>query len=323
MPFWQGAAAISAVAAASVVWRGRRRRHVDMEEYEYGGRGLDGTAIKRPIQVEFMRRLFGVGQVGPVYLGIAGVVAVAAGGLSLFLIIEDFMFQVGYNPIMFAREFWVLAVNPPAMAYGLGWAPWREGGVWLVATLLLNVAVLAWWARVYTRARAAGLNGKLAWAFASALFLYFVIYFIRPLLIGNWAQAPGQGFKAILDWTNNVSILYGNFYYNPFHMISIFFLLGSTLLLAMHGATIVAASRYGSHREIEEMMSEGTGTHRAQLFWRWTMGFNVNSKTIHDWCWWFACLTVITGGIGLLLSGTVINDWFSWAQSIGIVAPLP
>jgi photosynthetic reaction center M subunit len=53
------------------------------------------------------------------------------------------------------------------------------------------------------------------------------------------------------------------------------------------------------------------------------MGFNVNSKSIHDWCWWFACLTVITGGIGLLLSGTVINDWFMWAQSIGIVAPIP
>ena len=140
---------------------------------------------------------------------------------------------------------------------------------------------------------------------------------------GTWAQAQARGVKADLDWTNQVSILYGNFYYNPFHMISIFFLLGSTLLMAMHGATIVATSTYGSHREIEEMMSEGTGTHRAQLFWRWTMGFNVNSKTIHDWCWYFAILVMITGGIGLFLSGTVIHDWFTWAESIGIVAPIP
>lgn len=323
-PIWRGAALLTtAGAAGTIIWRGRKHRKVDMEAYEYGGRGISSTGLRKPFDVPLMRRLFGVGQVGPVYAGISGVTAIAAGGFALFFILEDFLYQVSYNPIMFAREFWVLAVNPPAMSYGLGLAPWREGGVWLAATFLLHVAVIAWWVRVYTRARSAGLNGRLAWAFATALFLYFIIYLIRPMLIGNWAQAPGQGFKAVLDWTNNVSVLYGNFYYNPFHMISIFFLLGSTVLLAMHGATIVAASRYGSHREIEEMMSEGTGTHRAQLFWRWTMGFNVNSKTIHDWCWWFACLTVITGGIGLLISGTVIDDWFSWAQTIGIVAPLP
>lgn len=323
MIIWQGAALISVGIIGTVVWRGRKRRAVDMDEYEYGGRGLRGTALKKPKQVKFLKRLFGVAQVGPVYLGISGVVSVFTGGLALFIILESYLFQVGYNPLLFAREFFNLSVEPPAMSYGLMMAPWHDGGAWIIATFLLNVAVLAWWVRVYTRARAAGLNTRLAWSFAAALFLYFIIYLVRPVVIGNWAQAPGQGFKAILEWTNNVSILYGNFYYNPFHMLSIFFLLGSTLLLAMHGATIVAASRYGAHREIEEMMTEGTGTQRAQLFWRWTMGFNVNSKTIHDWCWWFAVLTVITGGIGLLLSGTVITDWFAWAESIGIVAPIP
>jgi photosynthetic reaction center M subunit len=269
------------------------------------------------------RRLFDVGQLGPVYLGVAGTIGLATGALSAFIILEGFLYQVGYNPILFVREFFVLSINPPAMAYGLGWAPWHEGGGWLAATFLLNISVLAWWLRVYTRARAAGLSTHLAWGFAAALFLYFIIYFIRPVLIGNWAQAPAQGFKAVLDWTNNVSVQFGNFYYNPFHMLSIFFLLGSTLLLAIHGATIVATSSYGSHREIEEMMTEGTGTQRAQLFWRWCMGWNANSKTIHQWCWWFAALTAITGGIGLLLSGTLIMDWFAWAESIGIVAPLP
>ena len=326
IPIWQGITgaglALSGVAAA-VAYRGRKNRPVDMHEYEYGGRGLAGTAVKKPIQVGFLKRLFGVGQVGPIYLGIPGTIAVSTGLLAAFVILMEYLYQVNYNPILLAREFFVLTVNPPAMEYGLSWAPWHEGGAWLVATFLLNVAVLAWLVRVYSRARAARLSGHLAWAFISALFLYFVIYLVRPVIIGNWAQAPGQGFKALLDWTNNVSILYGNFYYNPFHMMSIFFLLGSTVLLAMHGATIVATSRYGSHREIEEMMAEGSGTHRAQMFWRWTMGFNVNSKTIHDWCWWFATLTVITGGIGLLLSGTVIMDWFTWAQSIGIVAPIP
>lgn len=322
LPIWQGVAVVSTTAAAIVVWRGRRGRQVDMEEYEYGGRGLEATAVKKPVEVGFLRRLFGVGQVGPVYLGISGVVSVTTGGLAAFIILHDYLYQVGYDPIAFVREFWVLSTDPPAYAYGLNWAPWHEGGAWIVATGLLNVSVFAWFMRVYNRARDAGLSTALAWGFAAALFLYYVIYLVRPLMLGSWAHAPGQGFKAILDWTNNVSILYGNFYYNPFHMLSIFFLLGSTLLLAMHGATIVATSRYGSHREIEEMMVEGTGTQRAQLFWRWTMGFMVNSRTIHIWCWWFAALTAITGGIGLLLSGTVVMDWFVWAQESRFVAPI-
>ena len=31
------------------------------------------------------------------------------------------------------------------------------------------------------------------------------------------------------------------------------------------------------------------------------------------WAWWFAILCPITGGIGILLTGTVVDDWFSWA----------
>ena len=102
---------------------------------------------------------------------------------------------------------------------------------------------------------------------------------------------------------------------------SIFGLLGSTMLLGMHGATIVATARYGSELELDEIEVEGSGTHRAQLFWRWVMGFNANADSIHVWAFWFAILCVVAGAIGLLLSGTVIKDWFTWAQSVHIVAP--
>ena len=104
---------------------------------------------------------------------------------------------------------------------------------------------------MYTRAHATGVGANLARAFSAALFLYFTIYLIRPILLNGWSEAPGHGLKAMLDWTNNVSVRYGNFYYNPFHMLSIFFLLGSTMLLGMHGASIVATSPYGSELEIE------------------------------------------------------------------------
>jgi hypothetical protein len=116
------------------------------------------------------------------------------------------------------------------------------------------------------------------------------------------------------DWTTAFSIRYGNLYYNPFHALSIVFLYGSVLLFAMHGATILAVTRYGGDRELEQIVDRGTASERAALFWRWTMGFNATMEGIHRWAWWFAVLTPITGGIGILLTGTVVDNWFIWAQ---------
>jgi photosynthetic reaction center M subunit len=81
----------------------------------------------------------------------------------------------------------------------------------------------------------------------------------------------------------------------------------------MHGATILATARYGSDREIEQITDRGTATERGALFWRWTMGFNANMESIHRWAWWFAVLTTLTGGIGILLTGTVVDNWYLWA----------
>ena len=115
--------------------------------------------------------------------------------------------------------------------------------------------------------------------------------FIRPLLMGSWSEVVPFGIFPHLDWTAAFSIRYGNLFYNPFHMLSIAFLYGSTLLFAMHGATILAVSRFGGEREIEQIVDRGTAAERAALFWRWTMGFNATMESIHRWAWWFAVLT--------------------------------
>jgi len=82
----------------------------------------------------------------------------------------------------------------------------------------------------------------------------------------------------------------------------------------MHGATILAVGRYGGEREIEQITDRGTASERAALFWRWTMGFNATMELIYRWAWWFAVLTTLTGGIGILLTGTVVDNWYLWAQ---------
>jgi photosynthetic reaction center M subunit len=46
-------------------------------------------------------------------------------------------------------------------------------------------------------------------------------------------------------------------------------------------------------------------------------------ESIHRWAWWFAVLTVITGGIGILLTGTVVDNWYLWAVKHGVAPAYP
>jgi photosynthetic reaction center M subunit len=82
-------------------------------------------------------------------------------------------------------------------------------------------------------------------------------------------------------------------------------------------------SRFGGEREIEQIVDRGTASERAALFWRWTMGFNATMESIHRWAWWFAVLCPITGGIGILLTGTVVDNWYLWAVKHGVAPMYP
>jgi photosynthetic reaction center M subunit len=263
----------------------------------------------------------GNAQLGPIYLGTFGVISVATGAIWFFLVGASFWYQAGFNPAVFLRDLFYLSLEPPAPEYGLGFAPMGEGGLWLIASFFLLISVLTWWVRTYLRAEALGMGKHVAWAFASAIWLFLVLGLIRPVLMGSWSEAVPYGIFSHLDWTNLFSLTYGNLFYNPFHALSIVFLYGSALLFAMHGATILAVSRFGGDREIEQIVDRGTASERAALFWRWTMGFNATMESIHRWAWWFAVLTTLTGGIGILLTGTVVDNWFVWAQDHGY-APL-
>lgn len=257
----------------------------------------------------------GQAQWGPIYLGTTGVISLAFGTLAFLIIGFNFWDQAGWSPQTFMREFFWLTLNPPGPEYGFSpFVPLKEGGWWIWAGFCLTVSILMWWVRTYRRAQALGMGMHIPWAFASAIWLYLVLGFIRPMLLGQWSEAVPFGIFSHLDWTNNFSLVYGNLFYNPFHALSIVFLYGSALLFAMHGATILALGRYGGEREIEQITDRGTAAERGGLFWRWTMGFNATFESIHRWAWWFAVLTTLTGGIGILLTGTVVDNWYLWAQ---------
>ena len=256
----------------------------------------------------------GAAQLGPIYLGRLGIASLLFGFLAFEIIGLNMLASVNWNPIQLVRQLPWLALETPGPQWRFQlFIPLAQGGWWQIAGFCMTTSVILWWARTYFRARALQMGTHVAWAFASAIWLMVVLGFIRPMLMQSWAESVPFGIFPHLDWTAAFSIRYGNLFYNPFHCLSIVFLYGSTLLFAMHGATILAVGRYGGEREIEQITDRGTAAERAALFWRWTMGFNATMESIHRWAWWFAVLTTLTGGIGILLTGTVVDNWYLWA----------
>ncbi len=279
------------------------------------GIALPASDMPRVGGMSFSNLLGRIGnaQVGPIHLGGLGLVSLILGILGFNIIGFNMLAQVNWNPIEFIRQLFWLSLDPPDPKYGLSWPPLGEGGWYMIAGQLITISILLWWVKMYRRAIQLGMGTHVAWAFASAIWLFLVLGFFRPLLMGSWSEAVPFGIFPHLDWTAAFSIRYGNLFYNPFHALSIVFLYGSTLLFAMHGATILAVSRFGGDREIEQIYDRGTASERAALFWRWTMGFNATMESIHRWAWWFAVLCTLTGGIGILLTGTVVDNWYLWA----------
>jgi photosynthetic reaction center M subunit len=255
----------------------------------------------------------GEAQIGPIYMGWLGWSSLLCGLIAFEIIGLNMLASVDWNPIEFIRQLPWLALEPPSPAYGLSLPPLNEGGWWLLAGFFLTASIILWWVRTYVRAVSLGMGTHVAWGFAAAIWLYLVLGFIRPLLMGSWGEAVPFGIFPHLDWTAAFSLRYGNLFYNPFHALSIVFLYGSVLLFAMHGGTILACSRLGADREVEQIVDRGTASERAGLFWRWTMGFCATMESIHRWAWWFAALTGITGGIGILITGTLVDNWYLWA----------
>jgi photosynthetic reaction center M subunit len=267
---------------------------------------------------------FGEMQVFPTYLGIYGIASFICGFIAIEIIGLNMWASVDWSPIRFIKLLPFLALEPPPAKYGLEiFPPLHEGGWWLMAGFFLTAAILLWWVRMYTRARALGMGTHCAWCFASAIWLYLVLGFIRPILMGCWCEAVPFGVIAHLNWTATFSVRYGNLFYDPFHMFSIAFLYGSTMLFAMHAGTILAVAHFGGERETHDIVDRGTAQERAALFWRWTMGFNATFESIHRWIFWFATLTTLCGGIGILMSGTVVDNWYLWGVKHGIAPDYP
>ena len=156
--------------------------------------GMDPTgdiARARPNKARLSKPdgLLGKAQLGPVQLGMFGVVALATGRLWFFFVGLNFVAQAMYSPAVFICALFWCSLEPPSEEYGLGMAPLNEGGWWLISSFFLLVSVISWWIRTYLRAEELGLGKHVSWAFASAIWLFLVLGLIRPLMMGSWSEA--------------------------------------------------------------------------------------------------------------------------------------
>ena len=132
----------------------------------------------------------GNAQIGPIYLGFLGMLSLVCGSIAFVIIGLNMWASVGWDPVQFVRQLFWLALEPPPAKYGLQvLPPLNEGGWWLIAGFFLTTSVLLWWVRMYRRARQLELGTHVAWAFASAIWLFLVLGFIRPLLMGDFSEA--------------------------------------------------------------------------------------------------------------------------------------
>jgi photosynthetic reaction center M subunit len=177
------------------------------------GKGNSPRTGRNPWINHLLGRI-GNAQLGPIYLGGLGLASLIFGTVAFTLIGVNYLSQVNWNPVMMIKNLFWLSVDPPSAKYGLRMPPMNEGGWHIMIGMFLLASVLLWWARGYRRAKELGLGTHVPWAFAATIWLFLVLGFFRPILMGNWGEGVPYGIFSHLDWTAAFSLRYGNLFYN-------------------------------------------------------------------------------------------------------------
>ena len=143
-------------------------------------------------------------------------------------------------------------------------------------------------------------------AFGFAILAYVTLVVIRPVLLGAWGHAFPYGIFSHLDWVNNVGYAYGNFHYNPAHMIAISFFFINAVALALHGSLVLSAVNPGKGKEIRTPDHEDT-------YFRDLIGYSVGPLGIHRLGLFLALSATFWSAVCIVISGTIwFDEWIVW-----------
>jgi photosynthetic reaction center L subunit len=228
--------------------------------------------------------------------GVVAVFAIAAGVGVLFIAVG----QYG------DWDLWRANIHAPLRQYGLGVAPFLDGGAWQAVVLLATVAFVAWALREVDICRKLEMGYHVPIMFSFAISAWVVLQFLRPLLLGCWCEGFDLSFTGHLTWVSNTGFRYQNFYLNPFHAYAILGFFLTAMVLAMHGSAILGTYNTDKNPVQEEANVDN--------FWRDYVGYSIGEYGIHWLGFWLAIYTLIMSDLCILTSGPLVQDWVAFWQ---------
>ncbi len=238
--------------------------------------------------------------VGPFYVGFFGVSTIffTVVGIALML------WSIAHGPTW---NIWRLSVNPPAAANGLHFAPLLKGGIWQIVTMCAVGAFSSWALREVEICRKLGIGYHVPFAFAFAILAFVTLNVFRPILMGSWSYGFPYGIFSHLDWVSNTGYQYGNFHYNPVHMIAITFFFTTCLALALHGSLILSAANPVAGEAVKTPEHENT-------FFRDAIGYSVGTLGIHRLGLFLALAAVFFSAVCIIISGPLWLEGNPWSD---------
>jgi len=245
---------------------------------------------------------------GPFYVGFFGVTTVFFSLLGTALILYGASLGGDWNV-------WRINIAPPDLSYGLGPAPLKEGGLWQAITVCALGAFISWDLRQVEIARKLGMGYHIPFAYAVAIFAYFCLEVVRPVLMGAWGNAFPYGIMSHLDWVSNTGYQYLHFHYNPAHMLAITFFFTTTLALSLHGSLVLAAVNPGKGQAVK-------GAEHENSFFRDTIGWSIGTLGIHRLGLFLALSAGFWSAVCIVLSGPFWTrgwpEWWGWWLNLPI-----
>ncbi|MDO9013924.1 MAG: photosynthetic reaction center subunit L [Polynucleobacter sp.] len=246
--------------------------------------------------------------VGPFYVGFFGITTIFFSFLGTALILWGAAQSGVWN-------IWQINIAPPDLKYGLGPAPMMEGGLWQIITICALGAFISWALREVEICRKLGMGLHVPAAFSMAIFAYFTLVVIRPVLMGAWGHGFPYGILSHLDWVSNTGYQYLHFHYNPAHMLAVTFFFTTTLALSLHGALILSSTNPQPGHNVKTPEHEDT-------FFRDIVGYSVGTLGIHRVGLFLALAAGFWSAVCIVISGPFWTkgwpEWWTWWLNLPI-----
>ena len=247
--------------------------------------------------------------IGPFWVGFFGVTTIFFTIIGVGLILYGAALGPTWN-------IWLISIDPPDVAYRLGFAPLREGGLWQVITICAVGAFCSWALREVEICRKLGIGLHVPVAFGVAIFAFVTLNVFRPLMLGAWGHGFPYGIFSHLNWVWFTGYQYENFHYNPIHMVAITFFFTTTFALALHGGVVLSAVNPQPGQTVKSSAHEDT-------YFRDTIGYSIGPLGIHRLGLFLALSSGFWSAVCIMISGPPIwsGSWVEWWDFLRNLVP--